>query len=142
MTVRSNDIDEKLASASQQTMSQLVHSLPDDQPSMQWRSELNERLLVVAKKKKRWAFTAVWLRPAVGLSVASALALLLVMELPGTKPNLPRPPVETALLVAHDEAFKYSDVSGIGLTPHEVHAQPAVAEGTPVQWSESDIEGL
>ena len=104
----------------------LIHSLPEETPSMAWRSSLNERLraeakTVQAKRKTRlWTFSTL----GTGFAAASVVALaLLSAPLPVSNPSNPiSGPVaasEVDLLALHGEASATADVSATGPIAYE-----------------------
>lgn len=102
-----NNLDEKLERTEE--MRGLVRSLPEETVSLQWRSELNERLLMEAAQPKRSWFAWAW-RPMAGLAAAAAITAVVMF-------NAPKP-VETStsdqsvavvnqLYGAHETAVAY-----------------------------------
>lgn len=78
------ELDQQLYSPSQIEVARLVRELPDDVPSMAWRSGLNEKLRLEASKIRKRQMVTNWLfRPALGLGLASVAALCML--------GLPRP---------------------------------------------------
>lgn len=74
-----NDLDKALMSPMQREMSRLVRELPEDVPSLSWRSDLNEKLRMHASKVRRKKILTNWvLRPALGLGLASAAAVFML----------------------------------------------------------------
>jgi hypothetical protein len=131
MEVRTMDemnlIDEKLNRESLQTIGSLVRDLPEDVPSMAWRSALNERILAEAPKPRR----AIWgwmLRPAVGLSVAAALAAVVIFRpAPSATEGVG---IESVLIQMHQEETRLSGLTGAGMTVTEMRE---FANPTPVE---------
>lgn len=92
-----------LALSSQAPIKNLVSALEDPEPSLAWRSELNQKLLAVAKRKKRQTIVP-WLG---GLAAAAACtAAITVFVTHGhNNPNSGRnqPSFEAALAKAYSQ---------------------------------------
>ena len=72
------DLDRQLAAPGQIEIARLVRELPEDMPSMAWRSDLNEKLRMEAGKIRRKRTLTNWVfRPALGLGVASLAAIMM-----------------------------------------------------------------
>lgn len=132
-------LDEALAN---QTISGLLmKALPEEQPSMAWRSLLNERILAIAaasKRRSRWL--SIW-RPAIGLGLAGALAVVFMVNRPSQRPvDHPRARVESGLVEAHQMSVEATEIAGPGLAQHEAIATQK--NDDLYDWSESDIETL
>ena len=142
-------IDAKLASAAQCAMRDVVRALPEDAPSMAWRSGLNERLLVDAARRRRRARFFWALRPAAGLAFAGALTAVFVFR---TSPMNPAPTshsvasssssLEAGLLSTHSQVAAFADVAGTGVRPIETTYVSKNDEDDDLDWSEVDIESL
>ena len=123
-------IEEKLNADGQQSVARLVAALPDEAPSLVWRSGLNEALRVQSlrvQRRKRFFFVA---RPMLGLATACALAVIVWV-----RPSVPhpvaqnsisavsmvaqRPNVEAALVDLHRDDVRAMDVAGAGLNPND-----------------------
>lgn len=114
--------DERLRSDAQRQAAEWVKGLPEETPSMAWRAALNEKVREEANRRarRRWNWTLA--RPALGLLVASALALVVVMAPRGAAPvakssNSGR--LEAGLVALHDESVQTDDIVGTGLRPSE-----------------------
>ena len=106
---------------------------------MAWRSRLNQQVLAIAARtRKRARVLAVW-RPALGLGLAGALAIVFTMRQPDT-PTAEQPAVEAALVQVHNESVQAAELAGVGLATHEAVASRTVDEA--YNWSEVDIETL
>jgi hypothetical protein len=131
-TMTEKELDLKLESEAQLQIRQAVRAMPEDTVSMAWRSELNQRVVAgiqAKQKKRRFAWI---LSPALGLGVAGALAVVLMTKTP-TVVNLPSaskaPALEESLVATHQDALRYTDVTGVGLNPDEIvtkRSAPAV----------------
>jgi hypothetical protein len=139
--------DERLNSEAQQAIRQTVRALPEETVSLAWRSALNERVLQEAQLSKRRQRLAWLLRPAVGLAMAGAMAFVVVMRTPETKPisivraNTAAAGLEAALVSTHRETAMLTDVAGVGLNATEVEVL-ASDEVPPTDWSEADFDGF
>lgn len=131
------EIDERLAS--QSAIRQIVNSLPGDEPSLAWRSQLNERLRALpVKARKRW-WELAW-KPTVGLGLATAFAFALLM-----RPTQPGPTLtpESGSIVA-DAIF---DAHRGTVARHELGAVAGEAlqsdtAAVPVEWDDVDLNTL
>jgi len=116
-----NRIDEQLNSEAQRTVASVVKRLPEDAPSLAWRSALNERILADQSKMQRKRRFWVFARPAMAAIAAASLAIAFVAKAPNSSVVLrPSGSMEQALIEAHLDASQGMDVAGIGLTPDEV----------------------
>jgi len=138
-----NGVDAKLNSSEQQTISRIVKALPEDTVSMAWRSSLNEQLLAVAAKQRKKQRMLWFIRPALGLSLATVLAVV-VMFHPVDKqvPIQPDHSVESAILSDHHNSVLMNEVSSTGLNANEVNSEVNPDDPTDEMWSEPDAHGL
>jgi hypothetical protein len=113
-----NQLDEKLNSEGMRAISEMVKGLPDDVPSMSWRSQLNERILAEAKPKKAFDLHRWLLRPAIGLGLAAALALVVVFR--PIAPDTTGSSVESLMIATHQDDVNYASVTGAGLSVDEM----------------------
>ena len=81
------ELDSLLQESEQERIASLVKGLPREEPSLVWRSKLNERIASEAKRKRsRWGGLLPGIVPAAG--VAGILMLLILSSLlPGTQPQ-------------------------------------------------------
>jgi hypothetical protein len=111
MERNNRDLDELLKDES---VRGLVGALPEDEPSMAWRSELNEKLLSLqAKPRARW--WASW-RPMAGLAVAGALALTLLVRSPQADPNPQVTGLDEVLIAAHRESAARQEIGAASVS--------------------------
>lgn len=107
-----------------------VGELSDDEPSLAWRSALNERLHAVKPPMKqprmRWRWASV-----MGLGLASALTLTVYLvglkpTMPSTAPVAPEAAsVEASLLAAHQDGLSMLDLGTGSPTEHSAgYKQP------------------
>lgn len=136
--------DAQLATPAQNAMRDFVRALPEDAPSMAWRSGLNEALLAEGAKRQRrrrffWVF-----RPAVGLAMAGALAAVFVIRTSSVVVPTPQPTTsfEAELLSAHTQVSQFADVAGSGVRPTEATYVSRDRSSEDFDWSEVDIESL
>jgi len=118
-------VDEKLAQTD--NLRALVGGLPEDSVNLQWRSELNEKILAMAAKPKRNPLAWMW-RLSGGVAVAGALAIAFVANRPASvsdvDPSLTHASVlSEAILNAHDTSYAYREM---GVTMPESNGQPLV----------------
>ncbi len=135
------ELDQALESSVHQQLKEAVRSMPEDTLSMSWRSELNQKLMVkieAKQKKRRFAWI---LSPALGLGLAGALAVVVMTKSPITPSvnsftNVPH--IEESLVASHQDALRYSDITGVGLSPEEVISQ----RSNSVDLNEVDLGSL
>jgi hypothetical protein len=141
------DLDAMLAREDQQRVRETVRLLKEEAPSMAWRSQLNERILAQAGKRRSrqrlwWIFT-----PSVGVAVAGALAIAVFFHNPSPRSTgnpLPyaatAPSLEDSLIgLAHDNSVS-DDVSGSGLHVRDLGSDGKVAnDGDDDAEAQSDL---
>jgi hypothetical protein len=118
----------------------LIQAMPDDVPSMAWRSELNERVLAESNRIQKRRTLAWWSRPAAGFALASAFAVMFISRAT-IQSNSVRDSVsfESALVSAHRESqVSVTDYSLTSLEADEF------GESLPRQdgWTDNDLEGI
>lgn len=116
-----------------------VQGLPEDLPSMAWRSGLNESLKQLSQRSKpksrlgwRWISAS-----AVSLVGAGALLFMLMKPHVGPPPSGPNSSVEAALVASHIESVSAIE-SGAAITPRPT--ANSLDGNSP--WNEADIEAL
>lgn len=121
-----DNIDEKLSRPDQEMVRASVKALPEEMPSMAWRSQLNEKILQTAKKQRSrqrlwWIFT-----PSIGFAAAAALTFVMLFHPPVKHVTLPpaQPPVASSLEdslvgIAADSTVS-DDVTGSGMHLRDV----------------------
>lgn len=106
-------IDDKLNHPSQAWVQNMVNKLPDETPSLAWRSQLNERIRLEAKRRARKRFWTFALSPAAGLATVSALVALVWMpRTPQAESVATGSSVESAIVRAHQDEVLGVDVAG------------------------------
>ncbi len=131
--------DTLLEGSGQEFVRKLVSNVPDDELSLAWRSALNERLLVAAPLKKQKM--AWFLRPAMGLAFAGALAAVVMIRTSPMETPIVRSTgtLEAALVRDHQQNLMMSDVAGLGVNPLESRpTESSVGD----DWSEVDFTSL
>jgi hypothetical protein len=137
-------MDERLNSAGQMAIRQVVKALPEEMPSLAWRSALNERLAASTAarhaRRRRWLFGG---SSFAGLALAAGLALVVFMPRhvepsagPSTTPVASRGgsqsgPLLDELLASHNDSVTSQDVVGAGLTSQEVQSAEDDSEAQP-----------
>jgi hypothetical protein len=112
--------DEQLGSPGQEQIREVVRSLPDEAPSLAWRSALNTALLKeAAKRRRRAALAWVW-KPSAGLALAAGLALVFVARMPQPEP-IPATDsgIERALVNSYLNSKTSWELTGDGVTANE-----------------------
>lgn len=124
-------IDERLESEGQRQVAEWVRGLPEDTPGMAWRAALNEKVRAESDRRsrdhRRWTLA----RPALGLAMASAFALVVIVpHRPGDRSGESSPRsasrVEASLVALHDESVQDADIAGTGLRPAEASASLSI----------------
>ncbi|MBV6458876.1 MAG: hypothetical protein HONBIEJF_02015 [Fimbriimonadaceae bacterium] len=134
-----NEIDEGLERLA--GVGEVVKALPEDVPSMAWRSTLNERLRDAATPNRKPRRLLAWLSGA-SLAGAAALAIFIVNrpEAIGDKPNLSgESGLEAAIIAAHEESVGAYEVTTAGMS-----LRPTRDEGLDedVDWNANDLGTL
>jgi len=135
------ELDALLKSESQQAISKFINELPDENLSMAWRSSLNERLRgteAVPRWKLRLGTS--W-RPAVGLALATCLAIAVTLRTPQTVRPAADSNLEASLVSTYDDSVNSETVAGAGLSVHEVSDTTSTSNSSS-DWSESDLNSL
>jgi hypothetical protein len=131
-------LDERLNS--QAAIRDAVKSLPEEFVSLQWRSDLNERLRTCAPERRRqsWFFHA-W-KPALGLMAAGCLAMVVTVRVAvEEQPIQSGPGLEASLVGNYREIAVSRELAGTGLSHYELEATGGALEP---EWSEADFEAL
>lgn len=120
MNKNTNNLDEALQQT--ENLRGLVHGLPEDQVSLQWRSALNEQILAMAAKPKKTLWSLFW-KPASGLALAGALTAVVIMQRPApVAPNLTaNSEFASAIFEAHEASYAYRE---IGVTMPQSQSDP------------------
>ena len=140
-------LDERLQTPAQMALRQVVKALPEDMPSLAWRSVLNERLVAATAarraRQRRWLFGG---SSFAGLALAAGLAFVVFLPKhpvePAANPNsgnvvrnsnnpVTAPSLEDQLLASHNDSVTSQDVVGAGLTSQEVQSSDDDSEGQP-----------
>lgn len=131
------ELDRALNSPEQSFIASAVSQVHDEEPSMAWRAQLNSRLAEVAQTEKRKRSQAVFLRPVVGLGMATVLAVA-VLNSQGTLPVInPNPPsaIEFEIVDAHLAAERTMDLGTIQVASTE----SGTSHSDEIDWEESDL---
>ncbi len=136
----SGALDAALLSERGENVRGWVKELPDDEPSLVWRSALNERLRAeVPHRRRPWILYPTW-----GVAAAGLLVLLVWTSRPQPVQNVPAgPSLEAVMVSVHRESVRSSEIAGAGMVPNDLATQhrpaPALA---PFDWNETDLETL
>jgi hypothetical protein len=139
-----DNMSARLDSDSQVAISKIVSSLPEEPLSLVWRSELNESLRAVSNQNRKRKRMFNFLSPLAGLSVACALAGIVLFRTPHTSRLSSQSPVvasagpslEASLFHAQQDDMRASDVAGAGLSRTEA-ADNAISDS---QASQDELE--
>ncbi|MDR3689144.1 MAG: hypothetical protein P4L46_07170 [Fimbriimonas sp.] len=140
---RMNSVDDMIESPEQHSVRKLVQALPEESLSLAWRSSLNEKLLETAAAKKRRNRLNWILRPALGLGLASVLAVIVLFH-PSQAPKSSTPDrgIESAIVSDHRASVLLGEVSSAGLNVNEVASEANPQEPDDGLWTDSDVQGL
>ncbi|HZH99219.1 MAG TPA: hypothetical protein VEX38_09630 [Fimbriimonadaceae bacterium] len=142
MAKSEHGVDEALDSGAQKQIAQILKAMPDQEPNLQWTASLNERLYVVQEKTRRRARWNRVLQPVAGFSLVGALAMAVLVNLqPSPKPGPKAIGIEARLVSTHRESLGVTDLTGAGLSSHEVD-QKTVAMPAGYDWNEVDLGAL
>ncbi|MBX3118975.1 MAG: hypothetical protein KF784_07910 [Fimbriimonadaceae bacterium] len=132
-------LDALLESKAQQTVSHAVESVPGEELNLAWRGNLNSRLVVESAKRKRRQRIFLALKPAVGLSLAGAMAVMVWVQQPSTVPAGPyKAPIEMSLITAHQEAATVAELNGSTIATYHNPTSVQPRE----DWTEVDLGTL
>lgn len=132
-------LDEALAA--QSAVRHSVAGLADDEPSMAWRSALNEKLLSATPKPRRNRWTR-WLAPASGFAAGLAVAGLAWWVTATREPQQATPGIasfEAQLLQAHDHGAALVEFAPGSLDSPVARASHDEGD---FQWTEEDLRTL
>ena len=137
-------LDEKLRSAEGTKVAQVVSALPEEELSLAWRSQLNEKLnLATDKKRKKKTWNRIWSYSAgLGLSTVAGIALFLAIlpNDPEVKNLMNSNSYEKEMLVAHHTAVRSTDIAGEGLSA--LDESELIVNGNNNEWKQEDLEAL
>lgn len=139
-----SDPDRALESPASQAMRELVRSLPDDEPSMLWRSELNERVLALARmrqRKRRWTWV---MAPTAGVAATVAFLGLVIAPKGVPTPSVAQTgAVERMIVDTHLSGSTAGEISSFGFYASMVHGMSTATAPTDLHdWTEVDLEAL
>jgi hypothetical protein len=115
------DVDDRLHSEAQNKLRQIVKALPEDTPSLHWRSSLNERILALGPMKKRLSAFAITVRTLAGASVACLVCLGVFMwqsrnSEVGPQKTESGPGLASALINEHRDSVESGEITGAGIS--------------------------
>jgi hypothetical protein len=135
------ELDARLNSAEQLWIAKSVASLPEEQVSMAWRSQLNEKLRASAPVKKA---RRVWQVLVPATAFASCLVLGVTIFLSRETVQSPTAvesgAVEAAIVASYREHSSSRDVGGVGL--HLEELDNTTDESVEPLFSEADLGAL
>jgi len=134
-------LDALLNSAGQQAIREAVNAMPEEQLSLAWRSDLNERLRQVRPTSKwRVTINATW-KPAVMFALGGCLVMALMLRTTPLSSPKGSDNVEASLVAAFDDSANSEEVAGPGLGMHEV-GDTTQASDSSSDWTDSDLTNL
>jgi hypothetical protein len=133
-----HDLDEKLHLHEQMAMGKLVGSLPDEEPSLAWRSQLNDKLRAMPARAKRTMWQVIW-KPTAGLALAGALAVAVILlpQTPEVERPVPGAAVADAMFAAHRETVAHHELEAV-----PVESLKADTDTVPFEWNDADLSTL
>jgi len=137
-------VDRALAGVESAKVAKLVRSLPEDAPSMAWRSHLNERILAAGRKRKaRRSWARIWM-PAAGLGTSAAIAAsVFFLWIGGARPvnAVPEQSLEASMVSVHRDDVRFSELAGPGLSESDASSSQDGGRANG-KWKESDLEAM
>ena len=135
------ELDARLNSAEQLWIAKSVKGLPEEQVSMAWRSELNEKLRASAPAKR---VKRVWqvLVPATAFASCLMLGVTIFLSRETVEPKsvVESGAVEAAIVASYREHASSRDVGGVGL--HLEELDNTTDESVEPLFSEVDLGAL
>lgn len=135
------ELDAKLASEGQELIRNMVKAVPEETVNLAWRSSLNEKLVAAVEAKQRRRRVAWFLSPALGLGLAGALAIVMFTTPSNTSSKVSHRNLEATLVADHRDNVRYTDVTGVGLSPDEVVDGKSV-NAVRTEYGEVDLGSL
>jgi len=113
-----------LESESQGAVRRIVKSLPEDTPSLHWRSSLNERILALGPVKKGLTSLGIALRALAGAGLVGALALSVVFwqartDSGATAKAADGKSLAATLITEHRDSVESGEIAGPGISGNE-----------------------
>lgn len=136
------NLDELLKSPGQEAVRDLLRKLPDDGASMQWRSALNERLIAIAPRKRRSAWSStLGLLAAAGATAALASVLLIQKPSP-VAPSVSHDSeaIAAAMVSEHRQSVAVAEIAGPGMSGLEADKSDSVSSN--LDSDEADLTSL
>lgn len=135
-------LDQLLDEQSCSVVSQVVKELPEEQVSLVWRSELNQKIAAMAGKRRRAMLLSWMWKPAVGMAVCTALVVAVFVRRDAASVGTVTPLVqdagfERALVREHLASASSIDVAAEGFTPAE--SADSKGSAAPLDWDREDI---
>lgn len=115
----------------------MVAAPAEDELSLAWRSELNEKLRAVARPAKKSWWTLAW-RPATAITVTAALGLAVFMQ----SRSGPSGEFERGLIELHLDSARSLDMAGVGVAIPEVTAHQTASIPDEMGFEQVDLELL
>lgn len=113
-------------------------SAPQEELDLDWRRDLNLQLAKESEKRRRRNRFMWTLRPAVGLALASAMAMVIWVRQPTVEAGPYKAPLEQKVIAAHEEATALSDLQGATVASYHNPSAPKQRE----EWTEVDLGAL
>lgn len=134
-------LDARLDAPEGRTVQSWVGNLPEEEPSLAWRSALNERL---REMKPKPGLRRRLLYPGFGLAAAAALAVVFwTAQLSNDEPPAIGPTLEAALVSTHRDSVRAAELAGAGMAPHDLATlHKSSPEEPQFEWNELDVETL
>lgn len=141
-----SSLDEELGSDSMKKVAELIKGLPEDQPSMAWRSRLSSAIMLEAATKRKKKLQITWARTGLGLAVAMCCTFVIVLNVAHRPSNSLKElspsasqSFEAALVQVHEDTSTTRDVTGNGLSAADLRNATAADSGTLDQEDVGDL---
>ena len=140
------EVEEVLQSAESQWVAKVVKELPEEVPSMAWRSQLSATIMVEAAKTRKRRAKLNFMRAGAGLALAACLSVFVLLRVghQSTTPLKVLSPAasqsfEAAMVQVHEESSTVRDVTGTGLSASDLRSESAAGSSSLDQEDVGDL---
>lgn len=131
-TKRTNDnLDAALAKT--EHVREWVRSMEAEEPSLAWRSALNERL-IASTPRRRPLFDWKWASGLAAGAAMAALAFALYIPRPGPEPAASAYALEEAMLASYQQSS-----SAVTLGQSRLQPEASNGQSLEIEWTEADL---
>lgn len=143
--VRREEIDQALEGSESRKIAKAIKKLPEDELSLSWRSQLNEKIAQEAtrKAKTRRSWRLAWgTGMGLGLSATTAVVFMLVLAKPDVSmiPTRTERSFESEIVAVHQQVVQSGTIAGEGLSA--LDETPSTAKKAQYEWKQEDLEAL